>query len=519
MEKPILEAFLLSPHLEGFHLASWKGLAAAAALVLVVIPVVRALWSAVYNVFFHPLRRYPGPFLWIAFPWTKNLALIRGKADHAIVALHERLGPVVRITPDTLSFTTMTAWRDIYGTGHAELPKHIYKGSGMEERPNIITANSRDHHRFRRALMPAFTNDALGRQEPLITGYTDLLIKRLREIATSTNSTADISKWYTMTTFDIFGDLAYGESFNALETGKVHPWIKALGDMKFLVPLMVFPGISWLLIPLLTTTEQRESLSQHQQRSMALTYKRIKNKEVQERGDIMTFVLREHGEDQGLSDFEMACNADIIISAGSETTGTAMTGITYYLLRNPDKLEKCVNEIRGAFGSQESINFKDTNYKLPYLMACIEEGLRLYPPVPTALLRETLPGRPTLIDGNLIPEKTVVAVHHLSTYHSENNFHDAKNFRPERWLPEVHSDPSSPFYNDNRNCLKPFSYGPRNCIGRNLAYHEMRLILSKVLWNFDLALKPGFENWVVGQKTYQLWAKPSLLVDVKVRSA
>lgn len=403
MEKQRPGIFSLQP-LSDINPSSWNFLITVV-VILTLLPILRIFVLAVYNLYFHPLRQYPGPFFWIAFPWLKNISLIRGKADHAVVALHERLGPVVRTAPNILSFTSLTAWRDIYGTGHAELPKHIFKGSGMEERPNIITANARDHHRFRRALLPAFTNDALARQEPLINSYVEQLINQLRGITQSDNLTADISKWYTMTTFDIFGELAYGESFNGLATGKVHPWIRALSDMKSLVPLLVFPSISWLLVPLLTTAEQRGSLGEHQQRSMELTYKRIKNKEIQERGDIMTFVLHEHGQDQGLTDYEMACNADIIISAGSETTGTAMTGITYYMLRNPDKLARCVNEIRSTFDTEESISFKETAAKLPYLTACIEEGLRLYPPVPTGLLRETLPGRPTLIDGHLIPER------------------------------------------------------------------------------------------------------------------
>ena len=62
---------------------------------------------------------------------------------------------------------------------------------------------------------------------------------------------------------------------------------------------------------------------------------------------------------------------------------------------------------------------------------------------------------------------------------------------PSEWLPEIYGDPSSPFYNDRRDAFKPFSDGPRNCIGRNLAYHEMRLILAKVLWGFDLELAEG----------------------------
>lgn len=484
---------------------------------LVASQALRILYNAFYNLFLHPLSRFRGPVTWIAFPVLKNVAQIRGQADHDVVALHEKLGSVVRIAPNTLSFTTTTAWKDIYGTGHAELPKDIVKGSGMEERPNIITSNPRDHHRFRKAMIPAFSNDALSRQEPLINGYVDTLVQRMREISLSKNPVADVSTWFTMTTFDIFGDLCYGESFNGLASGKQHPWTKAIGDTKFLIPLLVFPGISWLLVLLLVPKKQRASLAEHQQLSYDLTMKRITNKDRHLRGDFMTFMMRSQAEDHGLTDHELASNSDIVINAGSETTATALTGITYFLTRTPKALKRVTREVREAFDSQEAICFKDATSKLPYLMGCIEEGLRLYPPVPTALVRRTLPGRPTLIDGHLIPENTTVAVHHLATYLSENNFHDAKSFHPQRWLAEEHSDPNSPFHNDNRDCHRPFSYGPRNCIGRNLAYHELRLILAKILWNFDLSLAPGYEKWGEKQRTFQLWEKPKLMVQFKER--
>lgn len=107
-------------------------------------------------------------------------------------------------------------------------------------------------------------------------------------------------------------------------------------------------------------------------------------------------------------------------------------------------------------------------------------------------------------------------MHQLAAFHSPLNFHDPQSFCPERWLPEVYNDPTSPFYNDRRDVHKPFSFGPRDCIGRNLAFHEMRLILALALWKFDLELDKGMENWH-DQKIYALWKKPPLLIKVSER--
>lgn len=110
----------------------------------------------------------------------------------------------------------------------------------------------------------------------------------------------------------------------------------------------------------------------------------------------------------------------------------------------------------------------------------------------------------------------MVGVHHLAVYQSERYFHRAKEFIPERWLPESVNNPDSPFFNDTREAHQPFNVGPRNCIGRNLAYHEMRLILAKVLWNYDLELMPECAKWH-DQRIFGSWELPPLQVVVKDR--
>ena len=391
--------------LEYLHLPSWQSIALAATVIFV-LNVIYILAEAFYNLFLHPLRRYPGPKLWIAFPILHYLEALKGTLDFHVREFHERYGDCVRWAPNELTFTSAKAWKDIYGHGHAELPKYYPEGIDMA-RNKIISANAPDHFRFRRAMLPAFSDKALGEQEPLIKVYVDLLIQRLRDVARSRMS-ADMVDWYTLTTFDLIGDLAYGESFNGLKENKQNDWIHDIKRMMKLFPILVMVTASPLfskILLLLASDKIKKSQQEHIQRAVNLTMKRINNKDLERRGDFMDFIMRSRGDKHGLSDEELSANSDTLLVAGSETTATLLSGVTYYLLRNEDALQKCTTEVRGAFADEEEINFKSASVKLPYMLACLDEALRVFPPVPLVLYRQCLPGPPTPIDGKLIPEK------------------------------------------------------------------------------------------------------------------
>jgi cytochrome P450 len=59
--------------------------------------------------------------------------------------------------------------------------------------------------------------------------------------------------------------------------------------------------------------------------------------------------------------------------------------------------------------------------------------------------------------------------------------------------------------------LKPFGHGPRDCIGKNLAYAELRLIVSRLLFRFDYEMAAGQENWLSQQRLYNGWDKGPLM--------
>lgn len=119
-----------------------------------------------------------------------------------------------------------------------------------------------------------------------------------------------------------------------------------------------------------------------------------------------------------------------------------------------------------------------------------------------------------------LPTQTLVGVHHSSAGLSPSNFNQPQSFIPQRWLPEATQDPSSPFYNDARDAVQTFSYGPRNCVGKYVAYNEMRTIMARLLWEFDMKLDPSSAKWTKPyseHKSWLIWSKPPLFVYLKKR--
>ncbi|PWY78383.1 cytochrome P450 [Aspergillus heteromorphus CBS 117.55] len=472
--------------------------------------------GVIWNLFLHPLHHIPGPKTWIAFPLLRRLSEVRGLLERDLRAFHATYGEAVRYGPAEVSFITAQAWKDIYGHGHQQFQKVLNSASNPKD---IISANNADHTRHRRALAHAFSAKGLQAQEPVLIAYVDKLISRLHDVAES-RLPVDMVKWYNLTTFDLIGDLAYGEPFGGLDSSQYHHWVSTIFQsvraLSFIKLKDVYPLVFWILVPWFPKglQEAREKQLQH---STETVQKRLQSKVDRGHADFMQSMLRHRGEKDELTDEELEANANILIIAGSETTATLLSGLTFWLLRSPECLEKVVQEVRSTLETEDDITFNNVSSKLPYMLACIEEGLRMYPPVPTGLLRWT-PSWPVEISGVQVAPHSNVCVNQYSAYLSPTNFHKPERFIPERWLPEAKTDPSSPFFDDQRNVLQPFSIGPRNCIGKNLAYAEMRVMLARVLWNFDLELAPESATWSE-QKTYTLWHKPPLMCKLTKRNA
>jgi hypothetical protein len=146
--------------------------------------IVLGIGRAFYNAFLHPLRKYPGPLSHHMTVIPRSFYQFRGQLPFHVTDLHRRYGPIVRIAPNELAFSSPQAWRDIYGhkTGKEEFPK--YRGLYRVFRhvpTSIVNADSFEHGQLRRQLAGAFSDRAMRDQEPIIGSYVNLLISRLKD--------------------------------------------------------------------------------------------------------------------------------------------------------------------------------------------------------------------------------------------------------------------------------------------------------------------------------------------------
>lgn len=355
------------------------------------------LYQVIYNLFFHPLAHFSGPRSWSASRLPFIRSLISGTLVQDIEKLHRKYGPVLRIAPNEITFAKAEAWADIFSLrpGHLQFPKDPVWWARQPGQPEslISVPTIEGHARMRKLLSPGFTERALKTQEPIVQKYVRLLIERLRERSTEFEEAGseegfvlDIVPWLNYTTFDIFGDLGFGESFNCLEHSRYHPWIALLFNSAkaagFVICTRFYPLINFLLMKCIP--ESLMKMQRDHYRQIVDKVQRRLNWEV-ERADFMSHVI-EHNDEKGMTIEEIQATFMFLTTAGSETTATVLNGTLNYLTANPDKLAILAKEVRGSFAMEDEITL-DALSGLPYLNAVISEALRLCPPVPIMLPR------------------------------------------------------------------------------------------------------------------------------------
>lgn len=337
------------------------------------------------------------------------LSLIRGNIVHDMGRISRKYGPVVRVAPNEVTFALPEAWNDILvarpNRQRFLKDRFWWKTIPRDGPQSLMTTIDPDRHaRLRKTLAPGFNSRALSAQEPILHRYVDLLIDRLRERESKSPGgwvEIDITPWLMYTTFDVFGDLGFGDSFNCLQNAAYHPWIALIFNTLHTACLITaanyYPWISNLLLKLIPPSMMKKA--QEHSRQVAEKVEKRLNLE-HERQDIMSYLLKDP-EHMELSHGDIIQNFKALTTAGAETTATVLSGTLNYLVNNTDKLSLLADEIYQSFQHQDQINL-DTVRDLPYLNATLNEGLRLCPPVPWLLPRLVPPGGETVC-GTWLP--------------------------------------------------------------------------------------------------------------------
>ncbi|KAH8202393.1 hypothetical protein TruAng_003466 [Truncatella angustata] len=419
-----------------------------------------------------------------------------------------RLGDIVRIAPNDLVFVTPQSFRDIYSQptkGRMLFNKSPYLYSGIGEPGLSFIIDPKKHAEQRKHLAPGFSTRALRDQEYLIHEYTNRFIELLTQRSKENDNGINMVEAMGWLTFDIAGELAFGESFDAVEKGKTHFWASVIMQANYfqiLPALLKRLPVIYLALPLILLDRRAAMFRQHTKLTLEKTRKRVAMGDTN-RHDFFSHVLKS----DKMSEAQLAANASVLIIAGAETTATTMSGALCFLAQNPACLQRLKDEVRGAFGNREEIT-GDSTAHLPYLNAAIEESLRYCPPAAFGLPRDS-PGE--YVDGEYIPKGTIVSTDMFLMSRDPRSFDDPDVFLPDRWI-----DKKNPMTETLRGFA--FTVGPRACLGITLAYLEMRIVMAKLVYTFDWELMNPDVDLISQGKLYLLWSRPELMVRFHERS-
>ncbi|KAH8728260.1 cytochrome P450 [Phaeosphaeriaceae sp. PMI808] len=439
-----------------------------------------------YRILLHPLKDYPGPFLakftdiyGAFFAWKRELHRVTFED-------HKKYGPVIRQGPNKLVFNSANAIYAIYQNERI-LKSEAYLVTQIAPKIfNLFNVVDRDLHRTKRRIVGQGLSDRATRQfEPVMMGQIDTFLRLLLK-SHQDGKPREMSEACKLLGFDISVELGFGYNLK-LQSGAENRWmVEAMSTSNWRINLYIqWPSLKKLnlekvFLPILLP----KVLRYHRLVKKMVTSRRAEEKHA--RPDLFSFIsdYKDPESGQKLSSRELWSESTFLIPAGGDTTGTTMAAVFFYLSRYPECYQKLAQEIRSTFDSGTDIRAGPQLSGCKYLRACVDETLRISPPVGTTLWRD-IPkdGQgPVLIDRKAIPEGTRIGVNLYSIHHNEEFFPEPWVFRPERFL-----DESSKQSSIERKAFSPFSVGYRSCAGKPLAYLESSVTIAKALWYFDFA--------------------------------
>lgn len=486
------------------------------------------------------LRRYPNMHPLSGISAIPFMVLAHGGARSTYLAkLHQKY-PVIRTGPNTLSYGDLRAIKDIYGhnTPCTKDGSYIITAGSHFHLADVI--DKHDHARKRKVLSAAYAIKNLEGWEHKVADKTEKLIKHLDKCCTEPLARGAVPKpedvnvcyreWTNYFTLDAIADIGLSEKLGFLDQGHDRVVGRRLDGTTYECDfrdalyqnarkqsLLIWPYEWYSLINKISNIipfygRMGKFAQEWEGIPTELAHRRLQRYRAGEKLDDFFQALMEdkNGHPNNLEWGEIVAEVSIMMNAGSATTAIAMTNVLYQLLKNPQCMKKCVEELDAALEDEEEnengVVAYDAVKHLPYMRACLDESLRLFPPTPHGLPRMT-PTEGTNILGDYIPGGVSVAMSAFVAHRNESQFPQADKYIPERWLGE------------EGKALQPyflaFSAGARGCIGRNISYLEQTVVLASILRRYEFALsRPDWQlerletmNWLIKDMPVKVWRR------------
>ncbi|KAH7325633.1 benzoate 4-monooxygenase cytochrome P450 [Stachybotrys elegans] len=440
---------------------------------------------ALYNISpLHPLYQFPGPKLAAAsFLYEAWFDLIKvGRYSWEIKAMHEKYGPIVRINPEELHCDDYDFVDEIYPSLTTRIrDKHAHFLAGFAGTLTVSTFGTRDHerHRVRRsAISRFFSRQGILKYEPEIHDMGQKLCSKILNVAESGQIINALDP-YNCFTADAISQYCFGEPFGFLDNSDFEQNYKRAFEvlvatnhvfrhMPFLRPLVnLMPALGPYMGPDIAymVKSMNETIPNHIVRAQ-------QDKSGNARR-VFAEIMDSDIPDEDKSIYRLSGEGWSLVAAGAETTAASLTAITFYLLSQPEKLQRLREELK----NEDPYNLSWVQLeKYPYLHGVIFEAFRVALGVSGRLPR--IAREENLAYKNrgfnyVIPKGTPIGMSAFVNHNNQELFPEPEKYKPERWI-----DDQGRANHSMEKYIMSFSKGSRQCIGMHLAFCELYLVTA-----------------------------------------
>ncbi|KAL1846530.1 hypothetical protein Plec18167_005356 [Paecilomyces lecythidis] len=456
------------------------------------------------------LRKYPN---FSFFSGISDLPFLyesrRGFRSRRLFEAHKK-HPVLRIGPNALSYSDPRAIKDIYGHGTACVKDRFYSETAGSHSHLADVVDKSDHARKRKILSSAYALKNLEEWEFKVADVSRKLIKAFdarctdplpsNQLPKKEDLTVDYRNWTVLFTASAIASIGLSEDLGFLDDGSDKVISESKDGSTKTVSFRechaatgrVSYELVWSYDWFKTFKRASKLVSSNYRRLWSLdgdwggiiynrATTRLKRYMAGEKLDDFFSAMMEdkNGSPHNLEWGEIVAEISIMMNAGHDTTAISLRNTLFFLLKNPRCMKKLREELDEILDEGDVVAPYSKVKHLPYLRACIDESLRMMPPVIFGLPRRTPPDGTPILD-DYIAGDTSVSMSAYVIHHQESVFRDHNTYYPERWLGEEGKS-LQPYF-------VPFSTGARGCIGRNISYLEQTVLIASLIHRFKFAL-------------------------------
>ncbi|KAL4874373.1 cytochrome P450 [Aspergillus karnatakaensis] len=450
---------------------------------------------SIYRLFFHPLSHIPGPKLAaITHAYEFYFDVIKkGTLIWEIERLHKIYGPIIRINPREVHILDPEYYEEIYTSSARRRHKDPVFQSQFNVMMSSISAIEAETHRARRSLFErSFSKRAVQNIEGFINGHIDKLIYHLTNAAKG-QSVVRLDTAFAALASDLIHEYLYGfnpgnldiEGFNSHVRDAINglfegahllyffPFLHAIMDS---MPLWLWEKLSPAAFALLS---EKQTLYQ---RGVDV----IKTPELASKGnaiggklirDLTASTVPEH-----LRKPDRVMHEGFAIIVGAVETQTRPLAVAaWHIYSRDDVRSRLREELKTVMATPDSRPTWNELEQLPYLSNVVNESLRLATGIAGRSPR-VAPNEALVYKGLTIPPGTVMSHINYFVLMDSHIFPNPHEFDPDRWSRAAAKGARLDKY------LVTFGKGSRMCVGLNLAYAEMFLIIARLVRKFDMEL-------------------------------